>query len=174
MLTFIEATIFDILAGEPFTAPQTLWIDLLVDAPLGVALGFGLETPGLMLRKPRPRNASILTRSMPTTVRVVGIFVAVCLLVLAQHGDPHFGSAAVASTMAVTAFAACRSVGGSESRSPTGGIVTVSTFNSRQMNWISLLEVVLLILVVGLDLLSTWLVTTGMTWTQWSLSPAPA
>jgi hypothetical protein len=34
--------------------------------------------------------------------------------------------------------------------------------------------VVLLILVVGLGLLSTWLVTTGMTWTQWSLSLAPA
>jgi P-type Ca2+ transporter type 2C len=127
-----------------------------------------------MLRKPRPRSASILTRSMPTTLRVVGIFMAVCLLVLAQHGDPHFGSAVVASTMAVTAFAACRSVGGPESRSPTGGIVTVSTFSSRQMNWISLLEVVLLILVVGLDLLSTWPVTTGMTWTQSSLSLAPA
>jgi hypothetical protein len=59
-------------------------------------------------------------------------------------------------------------------RQPYGGVVTVSTFNSRQMNWISLLEVVLLILVVGLGLLSTWLVTTGMTWTQWSLSLAPA
>lgn len=50
----------------------------------------------------------------------------------------------------------------------------VSTFNSRQINWISLLEVVLLILVVGPDLPNTSLVTTGMTWAQWSLSLVPA
>jgi len=174
VLTFLGATIFNILAGEPFTATQILWINFLVDAPLGVALGFDLETPGLMRRTPRPRNASILTRSMLTTVGLVGIFMAVCLLALLQYGNSHYDSAVVASTMAMTAFAACRIVGGFESRSPTGSILTVATFNSRQMNWISLFEVVLLILVVSFDLLNRWLGTTGMTWTQWGLALAPA
>ncbi len=174
VLTFLGATIFNILAGEPFTATQILWINFLVDAPLGVALGFDLETPGLMRRTPRPRNASILTRSMLTTVGLVGVFMAVCLLALLQYGNAHYGSAVVASTMAMTAFAACRVVGGFESRSPTGSIVMAATFNSRQMNWIALFEVVLLILVVGFDLLNRWLGTTSLTWTQWGLALAPA
>ncbi len=174
VLTFLGATIFNILAGEPFTATQILWINFLVDAPIGVALGFDLETPGLMSRLPRPRNASILTRSMLTTVGLVGIFMAVCLLGLLQYGNAHYGSAVIASTMAVTAFAACRIVGGFESRSPTGSIVTVATFNSRQMNWIALFEVILLILVVAFDLLNHWLGTTTLTWTQWGLALAPA
>jgi Ca2+-transporting ATPase len=99
---------------------------------------------------------------------------AVCPLALLQYGNSHYGSAAVASTMAMTAFAACRIVGGFESRSPTGSILTVATFNSRQMNWISLFEVVLLIFVVTFDLLNRWLGTTGMTETQWALALAPA
>ena len=64
------------MAGEPFTATQILWINFLVDAPLGVALGFDKETPGLMQRRPRPRNASILTRQMLTTVGLTGFFMA--------------------------------------------------------------------------------------------------
>jgi len=174
VLTFLGATIFNILAGEPFTATQILWINFLVDAPLGVALGFDLETPGLMQRLPRPRNASILTRSMLTTVGLVGVFMAVCLLALLQYGNSHYGDAAIASTMAMTAFAACRIVGGFESRSPTGSVVAVATFNSRQMNWIALFEVLLLILVVAFDLLNGWLGTKDMTWTQWGLALAPA
>jgi Ca2+-transporting ATPase len=76
--------------------------------------------------------------------------------------------------MAMTAFAACRIVGGFESRSPTGSIVTVATFNSRQMNWISLFEVVLLILVVAFDLFNRLLGTASLTSTQWGLALAPA
>ncbi len=174
VLTFLGSTIFNILAGEPFTATQILWINFLVDAPLGVALGFDLETPGLMRRLPRPRKASILTRELLTTVGLVGVFMAACLLALLQYGHVHYGSAAVASTLGLTAFAACRIVGCFESRNPTESIVTVASFNSRQLNWITLFEVVLLILVVTFGLLNGWLGTTSMTWTQWGLALAPA
>ena len=174
VLTFLGAALLNILAGEPFTATQVLWINFLVDAPLGVALGFDLETPGLMKRVPRPRDASILTRSLLTTVGLVGVFMAVCLLALLQYGNSHYHSAAIASAMGLTAFAACRIVGCFESRNPTDSVVTIAAFNSRQLNWIALFEVVLMILVVGLDLLNRWLGTASMTWTQWGLALAPA
>jgi len=74
----------------------------------------------------------------------------------------------------LTAFAACRIVGCFESRNPTDSVVTIAAFNSRQLNWIALFEVVLMILVVGLDLLNRWLGTASMTWTQWGLALAPA
>ena len=174
VVTFLGATIFNIMAGEPFTATQILWINFLVDAPLGVALGFDKETPGLMLRKPRSRNASILTRQMLTTVGLTGLFMAVCLLWLLQHGSAHYGSAVAGTTMAMTAFAAFRIVSAFESRSPTGSVVRVSTFNSKQMNYIVLFEIVLMILVVGIDLLNRWLGTADMSWEQWGWSLLPA
>jgi Ca2+-transporting ATPase len=173
VLTFLGSTILNIFAGEPFTATQILWINFLVDAPLGVALGFDLETPGLMLRRPRPRNASILTRGMLTTTFGVGAVMAVCLLWLLSFGESHY-SAVVASTMALTAFAAFRLVGAFESRSLTASIVTPDTFDSKQMNWIVLFEIVLTVLVVEFDLLNKWLGTTSMTWEQWGFSLAPA
>ena len=173
VLTFLGATIFNIFAGEPFTATQILWINFLVDAPLGVALGFDLETPGLMLRLPRPRNASILTRPMLTTTFGVGFFMCICLLWLLSYGEATY-SAAVGTTMAMTAFAAFRIVGAFESRSLTGSVLTTATFDSKQMNWIVLFEIGLMILVVGMNLLNDWLGTTAMTWTQWGLALAPA
>ncbi len=174
VLTFLGATILNIMAGEPFTATQILWINFLVDAPLGVALGFDKETPGLMLRRPRPRNASILTRQMLTTVGLTGLFMAAFLLFLLSRGTAHYGDAVVGTTMAMTAFAAFRIVSAFESRSPTGTVITVATFNSKQMNYIVLFEIVLMILVVGFDLLNRWLGTADMTWEQWGLSLAPA
>ena len=154
VLTFLGATILNIFAGEPFTATQILWINFLVDAPLGVALGFDLETPGLMLRRPRPRNASILTRGMLTTTFGIGIIMTVCLLWLLSYGEAHY-SAVVGSTMALTAFAAFRIVGAFESRSLTASVITPATFDSKQMNWIVLFEIVLMIFVVAFDLLNS-------------------
>jgi Ca2+-transporting ATPase len=56
VLTFLGATLFNLAAGQPFTPAQILWINFLVNAPFGVALGFDKETPGLMRRRPRPRG----------------------------------------------------------------------------------------------------------------------
>ena len=57
VLTFLGASILNIAAGQPFTPPQVLWINFLVNAPLGIALGMDKETPGLMSLRPRPRDA---------------------------------------------------------------------------------------------------------------------
>ena len=67
VLTFLGATLFDLAAGQPFTPAQILWVNFLVNAPFGVALGFDLESPGLMNRYPRPRGESILTTGVMVT-----------------------------------------------------------------------------------------------------------
>ncbi|MFI2235857.1 HAD-IC family P-type ATPase [Streptomyces chrestomyceticus] len=52
VLTFLGAALFNIAAGEPFTAAQVLWIHLFVNAAFGFALGFDRESPGLMASSP--------------------------------------------------------------------------------------------------------------------------
>ena len=54
IVTFLAASILNIAGGEPFSATQILWINFLITAPVGIALGMDKETPGLMKRMPRP------------------------------------------------------------------------------------------------------------------------
>jgi P-type Ca2+ transporter type 2C len=61
-------------AGQPFTPAQILWINFLVNAPFGVALGFDEETPGLMERRPRPRGESILTKPIMISCGLGGLY----------------------------------------------------------------------------------------------------
>ena len=52
VLTFLGATLLNIAGGQPFTPAQILWINFLVNAPFGVALGFDQQTPRLSPMKP--------------------------------------------------------------------------------------------------------------------------
>ena len=104
VITFLGATLLNIAAGQPFSAAQILWINFIVDAPIGAAIGLDKETPGLMLRRPRPRGESIMTRGLMITVGLVGLYVAVCLDGLIAYGHSHYGSYAIGSSMALTAF----------------------------------------------------------------------
>ena len=51
ILTFLGASVLNIAAGQPFSPSQILYINFLVNAPLGVALGMDKEAPGLMSRE---------------------------------------------------------------------------------------------------------------------------
>ena len=63
VVTFLFASLFNIAGGQPFSAVQILYINFVITAPVGIALGLDMETPGLMKRKPRPRAASIMSLS---------------------------------------------------------------------------------------------------------------
>ena len=174
VLTFLAASLLNIAAGQPFTPEQILWINFLIDAPLGMALGFDNETPGLMLLKPRPRDESILTKSVVLTVGLVGLFMAASFLALITFGKDAYGSVALGSTLAISAFAMFRIVGSYESRSQTDSILTVATFDNATLNWVVLAEVVLALLVTEWDLLRKMLGTEHLSMAQWGLAIAPA
>ncbi|MFE3825655.1 cation-translocating P-type ATPase [Streptomyces sp. NPDC059092] len=151
VLTFLGATVFNIAAGEPFTPPQVLWIHFVVNASFGFALGFDRESPGLMRRRPRPRGESVLTRPVLVTVGIGGLAIAALLLGLIKLGQTHFDSIETGQSIAFTAFALCLIVAAFECRSETDSVLTTSTFDSRQMNWVALTQFVLAVLVTQMD-----------------------
>ncbi|MEW1803769.1 cation-translocating P-type ATPase [Streptomyces virginiae] len=151
VLTFLGATVFNIAAGEPFTPPQVLWIHFVVNASFGFALGFDRESPGLMRRRPRPRGESVLTRPVLVTVGLGGLAITVVLLGLITLGKAHFDSVATGQSIAFTAFALCLIVAAFECRSETESVLTPSTFDSRQMNWVALAQFVLAVLATQMD-----------------------
>ena len=119
VLTFLGATLFNIAAGQPFTPAQILWINFLVNAPFGVALGFDEETPGLMSRQPRPRGESILTTGVMITCGLVGLFIAVANLALIATGKNHYGSLEIGQSIGLVAFSLMLVVAAFEARSET-------------------------------------------------------
>ncbi|GLX35947.1 ATPase [Streptomyces roseochromogenus] len=151
VLTFLGATVFNIAAGEPFTPPQVLWIHFVVNASFGFALGFDRESPGLMLRRPRPRGESVLTRPVLVTVGLAGLAVTIVLLGLIRLGGSSAEGAGTGQSVAFTAFALCLIVAAFECRSETESVLTPSTFDSKQMNWVALAQFVLAVLVTQMD-----------------------
>ncbi|MFE5555674.1 cation-translocating P-type ATPase [Streptomyces sp. NPDC056544] len=151
VLTFLGATVFNIAAGEPFTPPQVLWIHFVVNASFGFALGFDRESAGLMRRRPRPRGESVLTRPVLVTVGLGGLAITILLLGLITLGESHFGDIEIGRSIAFTAFALCLIVAAFECRSETDSVLTTSTFDSKQMNWVALAQFVLSVLVTQMD-----------------------
>lgn len=57
----------------PMTAPQILWINMITTVTLGLALAFELPERDLMLKPPRHRRESLVTRFMLWRIIVVSI-----------------------------------------------------------------------------------------------------
>ena len=124
VLTFLGATLLNLAGGQPFTPVQILWINFLVNAPFGVALGFDQQSPGLMRRRPRPRGDSILTTPVLVTCGLVGLYVAAANLGMIALGINHYGSVPTGQSMGLVAFTLMLVVAAFEARSETGSVLT--------------------------------------------------
>jgi P-type Ca2+ transporter type 2C len=169
VLTFLGATLLNLAAGQPFTPAQILWINFLVNAPFGVALGFDEETPGLMARRPRPRGESILTKGMAITCGLGGLYVAVANLLLILIGKNYYGSVQVGQSIGLVAFSLMLVIAAFEARSEKGSAFSVDTFNSSRMNKTALVEIALAYLITQADFLNQLLGTKELTFTQWGM-----
>ena len=170
VLTFLGATLLNLAAGQPFTPAQILWINFLVNAPFGVALGFDEETPGLMDRRPRPRGESILTKPMMITCGLGGLYVAVANILLILIGKNYYGSIQVGQSIGLVAFSLMLVVAAFESRREKASAFSVETFNSPRMNKTALIEIALAYLITQADFLNKLLGTVSLTFAQWGLA----
>ena len=59
---FLAAGALGIAGGVPLNPLQILWLNMVVDIPIAIALGFDEPTKGLMKRPPRPVGAPVLSR----------------------------------------------------------------------------------------------------------------
>jgi P-type Ca2+ transporter type 2C len=171
VLTFLGAALLNIAGSRPFSSPQVLWIHFLVSAPFGVALGLDLQTPGLMERRPRPREESITTTGLKLTAGLVGLYMAVVLDALIHLGK---SSTAVGSSIGLTAFALMILVAAYESRSVTLSVLRSETFDNRALNLTALAEFALAVLATQTDAFNRLLGTVSLSAGQFGLALAAA
>jgi Ca2+-transporting ATPase len=174
VLTFLGASLLNIAGGQPFSSPQVLWVHFLVSAPFGIALGLDLQTPGLMERRPRPREESITTTSLKLTAGLAGLYMAVVLDALIHLGKSHYGSAAVGSSIGLTAFALMILVAAYESRSVTLSVLRSETFDNRTLNLTALAEIAVAVLATQTDAFNRLLGTVSLASGQFGLALAAA
>jgi P-type Ca2+ transporter type 2C len=98
---FLGAGVFGIANGAPLNPLQILWLNMVVDIPLAVALGFDQPARGLMSRPPRPVGAPVLSRNNWIRLCVQGAVMTVGALAAYQIGDDR-GDAILAATMLLT------------------------------------------------------------------------
>lgn len=85
IIAFIIAIISQITGkGMPFTTIQLLWVNIIMDGPPALALGLEPVRNYVMKRKPINRNASIITKTMMTTIILNAIYI-ISILLLQQN-----------------------------------------------------------------------------------------
>ena len=174
VVTFLLASLLNIAGGQPFSAVQILWINFVITAPVGIALGLDKETPGLMKRKPRPRAASIMSLPVILTVGLAGLFMSVAIDLLIVFGKHEYSSVAIGSTMGLLAFSLMLVVAALECRDETATILRDQTLNNRTVNLTILAEIALVLLIARGGALTSLLGTQTLTGRQWLIGAVPA
>ncbi len=174
VVTFLLASLLNIAGGQPFSAVQILWINFLITAPVGIALGLDKETPGLMTRRPRPRNASIMSPAVIATVGLAGLFMSLTIDLLIVFGKDHYGKTEIGSTMGLVAFSLMLVIAAFESRDEKGSTFRVETFDNKTVNIVAVVEIALAVLIAKGDFLPSLLGTIKLTGEQWLIGATPA
>jgi Ca2+-transporting ATPase len=162
---FIGAGILNIAAGAPLNPIQILWLNMLVDIPIAVALGFDEPTPGLMERVPRPVGAPVLSRSNWVRLCVQGFVMTVGSLVAYQIGHDH--GPVVASTMLLTTLSLFHLTGGLLARDQRNTIFRRAAIPASAQLQKYGIAVVLIVAVTGIDFLNRIVGTTELSFAQW-------
>ena len=104
IVTFLGASIFNVVGGVPFVPLQTLYVNFTTQVFQAIGLGYGRPADGLMKRKPRPSDEQILPRPLLIWVAIAGLVMGGSVLGLIAWADNHY-DATVARTMGLTTFA---------------------------------------------------------------------
>jgi len=153
ILIFLGSALFNIVSGVPFTPGQILWINFLVDAPPGIALGQDKETPGLMQRKPRPANQNIISRWLAVWLGLVGFTMAASCLAAMAYFEKIY-SVEVVQTIGFITFSMTHIFAALSYRDPDHSVFTRDTFNNSRLNWALLIALLSIIVPTKLDFLA--------------------
>ena len=154
----------------PIVAVQILWVNLIEDGPLSLALAFEPKEKDLMKQKPGGHSTPLLTREMRFLVFIIGIITDIFLLGLffwlmkySGYTLSHIQSIIFAGLAIDSLFyiLSCRSL--------RKNIWHFNHFSNKFLNWALLFGVFMLLAGLYLPPLQTLLKTTSLSLFDWSL-----
>ncbi|GIH07761.1 ATPase [Rhizocola hellebori] len=165
---FLGAGIFNIAAGTPLDPLQILWLNMVIDIPIAIALGFDRPSAGLMQRPPRPQGAPVLSRANWIRLCVQGFVMTVGALAAYQIGHGRFDSA-IAGTMLLTTLSLFHLVAGLLSRDQVNTIFDRSAIPAATQLRRYGFALVAIVAVTLLEPLRRIFSTTELSLTMWAV-----
>jgi Ca2+-transporting ATPase len=165
---FIGAGILSIAGGIPLNPLQILWLNMVIDIPIAVALGFDEPTAGLMERAPRPVGAPVLSTSNWVRLCAQGAVMTVGSLVAYQIGESHF-DLLVAATMLLTTLSLFHLAAGLLARDQVHTIFNVHTLPGPTQLRRYGLALAAIILVTEIGFLQRVFSMVELSFAQWSI-----
>src|SRR3954471_15666056 len=166
IITFLGASILNIVSGIPFLPAQTLWVNFTTQVFQAIGLGYGEAGEGLMDRKPRKPEEPILKRDDTHWFVIAGIVMAVATLAVAA-GAEHSHGESLARTMALTTFSLANLLFSFTARDELRTIFSLDTFSDRTFIISSLLSAAAIIFATELRFFQRILDTLEMSGHQW-------
>ncbi len=170
---FIGAGIIGIANGAPLNPLQILWLNMVVDIPLAIALGFDQPARGLMSRPPRPIGAPVLSRNNWVRLCVQGAVMTVGSLAAYQIGEDH-GGAVVAATMLLTTLSIFHLFGALLSRDQVHTIFDRDAIPGVMQLRRYGVALIAIVAITAIDFLARIFDTTGLSFNQWCICIAIA
>src|SRR3954468_5218752 len=152
ILTFVGASILNIVSGIPLLPLQTLWVNFTTQVFQSIGLGYGEAGEGLMKRRPRKPEQPILRRSDTHWFVVGGIVMAAATLAVAA-GAEHSHGENLARTMALTTFSIANLLFSFTAKDKVHSVLSLDTFNDRTFIVSSLLSAAAIIMATELGFL---------------------
>src|SRR5512134_2088078 len=165
---FLGAGIFSIAGGIPLNPVQIIWLNMIVDIPIAVALGFDEPSPGLMARAPRPVGAPVLSAANWVRLCVQGFVMTVGGLVAYQIGETQYG-VPVASTMLLTTLSLFHLVAGLMARDQRNTIFDRDAIPGPTQLRRYATALLAIVAATALGFLQRILDTVGLSFAQWSI-----
>jgi Ca2+-transporting ATPase len=163
---FLGAGVIGIADGAPLNPMQILWVNMVIDIPIAIALGFDQPTPGLMSRPPRPVGEPVISAAGWVRLCVQGLIMTIGSLAAYQLGDSQ-DHPVVAGTMLLSTLSLFHVGAGLLARDQRGSIFSreaIPGATQLRRYGVALLAIVA---VTGIDLLERIFDTTGLTVDQW-------
>jgi P-type Ca2+ transporter type 2C len=166
IITFLGASVLNIVSGVPFTPLQTLWVNFTTQVFQSVGLGYGEPTTGLMKRRPRKPDAPILTRADTQWFVIAGFIMAAATLAVIA-GAEHEEGAGLARTMGMTTFAIANLLFSFTALDDRRSVFTLEVLNDRRFLTASLMSAAAIIFATELQFFQRILDTVELTGNQW-------
>ncbi|HEY7485821.1 MAG TPA: HAD-IC family P-type ATPase [Streptosporangiaceae bacterium] len=173
VITFLGASIFNIVGGVPFLPLQTLWVNFTVQVSQAIGLGYGTPADDLMRRKPRRADEQIIDRGLFAWLGVVGLVIGVGTLGVVSWADQAHGTD-IARTMGLTTFSLFNLFFSISTRDETRSIFSRGGRSDRPFLIACGVSVAAIFFATGLGIFQRILDTVQLSLAQWIICIAVA
>jgi Ca2+-transporting ATPase len=162
---FIGAGIVGIADGVPLNPLQILWLNMVVDIPLAIALGFDQPARGLMSRPPRPLGLPVLSRNNWFRLCAQGAVMTIGSLAAYQIADDD--GPVIAGTMLLTTLSLFHVAAALLSRDQQNTIFDRAAIPDIMQLRRYALALIAIVLITALGILQRIFGTSALTFNQW-------